>query len=213
VLLIPNRSRGALASAGVRAAVEGALDRSRLERVGVVPSARLASSLPAWQHAGADSARASGPLRILAASDDPFERRVADALAAQLDAHGFTVQVVAGARRELSERIRGGAWDLRLTTVLAPLGGDRPLVAAAFAATGQLERARALAERTLRGSADAGSADVAAWVLGGRAHGLYHRATLHGVAFDRLGRLRLEALFRPREVLGLRSPAKQGGRP
>ena len=42
----------------------------------------LAPNLPAWQHTGAATARASGPLRILVAADDPFERRVADALAA-----------------------------------------------------------------------------------------------------------------------------------
>ena len=48
---------------------------------------------------------------------------------------------------------------------------------------------------------DPGSADVAAWVLGGRDHGVRHRATLLGVGFDALGRLRLDALYRPREVL------------
>ncbi|MCA9576810.1 MAG: hypothetical protein R3B40_11940 [Polyangiales bacterium] len=208
VLLIPNRSRGALASAAVRAAVEGALDRARLERVGVVPGAQLGVSLPAWQHPGAASARAGGPLRILVAAEDPFERRVADALAAQLDARGFTVQVVGVGRRELAERVRGGVWELRLATLFPPLSGDRPLVAAAFAATGQNERARALAERTLRGDTDARSVDVAAWVLGGRQQVLYHRATLHGASFDALGRLRLDALHRPREVLGAGAPSK-----
>jgi hypothetical protein len=79
VLLIPNRAGGALASAAVRAAVEGALDRPRLERVGMALGARLAPNLPAWQHQGAGTARASGPLRILVAAEDPFERRVADA--------------------------------------------------------------------------------------------------------------------------------------
>ncbi|MCA9535109.1 MAG: hypothetical protein KC593_15565 [Myxococcales bacterium] len=212
VLLIPNRSGGALASAAVRAAVEGALDRARLERVGVVPGAQLADGLPAWRHPGADAARAGGPLRILTSADDPFERRVADALAAQLDARGFAVQVVSSSRAELPERVRGGVWDLRLTTLLAPLPGERALTAAAFAATGQLERARALAERSLRGARDPGSADVAAWILGGRDHGLHHRATLHGVGFDALGRLRLDALYRPREVLGGAAAGKPGGR-
>lgn len=211
VLLIPNRAGGALASAAVRAAVEGALDRARLERVGVVPGASLAPNLPAWQHTGAATARASGPLRILVAADDPFERRVADALAAQLDPRGFRVEVVSvNSRRELAERVRGGVWDLRLATLLTPLATDRALTAAAFAATGQLERARELAERGLRTGGDPRSADVAAWVLGGREHGVQHRATLLGVGFDALGRLRLDSLFRPREVLPDRAGGKAG---
>ncbi len=201
VLLIPNRAGGALASTAVRAAVEGALDRARLERVGVVPGARLGPNLPAWQHQGAATARASGPLRILVAAEDPFERRVADALAAQLDPRGFRVEVVVSGRRELADRVRRGVWDLRLATLLTPLTSDRAITAAAFAATGQLERARDLAERGLRVGSDPGSADVAAWVLGGRDHGVRHRATLLGVGFDALGRLRLDALYRPREVL------------
>jgi hypothetical protein len=58
-----------------------------------------------------------------------------------------------------------------------------------------------LAERGLRVGSDPGSSDVAAWVLGGRDHGVRHRNTLLGVGFDPLGRLRLDALYRPREVL------------
>ena len=87
------------------------------------------------------------------------------------------------------------------------------ITAAAFAATGQLERARDLAERGLRTGGDPGSADVAAWVLGGRDHGVQHRATLLGVDFDAFGRLRLDALFRPREVLPERGAGKSGEAP
>ena len=102
----------------------------------------------------------------------------------------------------MSRTVRSGDWDLRLATISPILPGRWGLAASAFAATGQLSRAQELARRGLAVSrAVAASPEVAAWVLGRRVHRVHYRHTVHGVAFDRLGRLRLDALYRPREVI------------
>lgn len=202
VLLIPNRARGLLANAGARAAVEGAVDRERLARVGLDGTSTLGVDLHAWSHDGSHHAHGSGLLRFVVRAGDVFELRLADALAAQLDERGFRVEVRPLGVRAYRAALRTGGWELRLHTLLPILPGRVGLTAAAFAATGQRSRAEALAARGLQlRRAQAASANVAAWILGRRAQRVHHRRTLLGVSFDALGRLRLDALHRPREVL------------
>ena len=209
VLLVPNRARGALASDTVRAALEGVLDRARLRRVGIEPSESLGPELRPWRHDGRAGARAARRVRILIRDGDTFERRMAEALAAQLDAAGFRVRVRAEAPARYAAVMQRGDWELRLTSFFSPIPTGRALVAQAFASTGQNGRARALARSELRSGRDTGSEDVAAWVLGRRVVSAYAQRTVHGLRFGRDGRLRLEEIFRPREIIR-RTPPRAG---
>lgn len=187
VLLVPNRAAGPLLEDATWFALARAIDRRRLERVGLAASARLASGLPAPRTSAGRRPRERMRLRMAVPAGDPFAGRLAEALAGILDEAGFALAV----ERVAPEALARGDADLRIETIAPPLPGPTPLAAAALAATGDDRAARALAAGDL-GDASAAAAAAQALrsvVLGHRRDVLYHRADLLGVRFDALGRL------------------------
>jgi hypothetical protein len=196
VLLVPNRSRGALRDASLWGHVASRIDRRRLERVGLRASSTLGTGLPA---AGLGSARRPSSrtsLRMIVRAGDPFEIGLAEALAGILDEASIALRVEALPASRYDAAVAAGGWDLRAVTVVPPLPGPTPLAGAALAAAGQLDRARSLAARLT--DAEAGTAaarGLDALVLGHRTPVLSHPTTIHGVRFDPLGVLDLGEMY------------------
>ena len=200
VLLVPNRSRGALRDASLWGHVASRIDRRRLERVGLRAGSTLGDGLPA---AGLGSARRPSSrtsLRMIARAGDPFEIALAEALAGILDEASIALRVEAVPASRYETAVSSGAWDLRAVTVVPPLPGPTPLAGAALAAVGQADRARSLATRLTDVEAGAAAArQLDALVLGHRAPVLSHPTTLLGVRFDPLGRLVFGDMYLDRE--------------
>lgn len=190
VLLVPNRAR-ALRDDDAWGGVASAIDRARLERVGLVARRSLGAGLPAPRLPRGRAPRGAR-LRMIVRDDRPFERRVGEALAGMLDERGIALQVDRLSPDRLDATVARGDWDLRIALVRPPLPGRGPLVGAALAAAGQTDRARRLATQL-------GDAEVAAeaarqldvLVLGQERLLLHHRADLRGFGFDGMGRLTL----------------------
>ena len=200
VLLVPNRSRGALRDASLWGHVASRIDRRRLERVGLRASSTLGAGLPA---AGLGSARrpsSRASLRMIVRAGDPFEVALGEALAGILDEASVTLRVEALPATRYDGAVSAGAWDLRAVTVVPPLPGPTSLAGAALAAAGQLDRARPLATRL--SDVEAGAAAARALdglVLGHRTPVLSHPTTILDVRFDSIGRLDLGRMHLGRE--------------
>jgi len=177
-------------------AVLGALDRGRLARAGLRPSTRLHPSLP-------EPARLTGSapsaLRILVEDGDVLQEQLSRVLSARFDELGWRLEIQRVPHDRWAVALRS-RWDLRIAQVVPGLPGPRALVAGAYAELGDTERAGAI----LRADDDAVAAAAEALgrrgaaVLGVRAMTLHHDATVRGVAFDPLGRLRFDDVFLPR---------------
>lgn len=189
-LLVPNRAR-ALRDDAAWGGIVSAIDRQRLARVGLVPRRSLTPGLPASQ-LPSGTARRGTSLRMLVREDRALELRIAEAIAGMLDEHGVRLRVErVGASRYRSD-VASGRWDLRLALVRPPLPGRGPMVGAALAATGQIDRARALVSRLGRADvANRTARQLDAMVLGHERIVLHHRADLRGLRIDPLGRLTL----------------------
>ncbi len=196
VLLVPNRAAGPLHDGAVWAAVAHAIDRHRLERIGLSASTTLGPSLPAPALSAPTPHVSRGlSLHMPVRTGDAFAGRLAEALAGLLDEAGIALTVDHLTPDAYRAELRASRWDLRIATVMPPLPGPTALVAAAFAATGQDDEARALASTGLTDPATgrAAAPRLAALVLGRRRDTIYHRADLQ-VTFDALGRLDLPDL-------------------
>lgn len=197
-LLVPNRARG-LRDDDAWGAVAAALDRRRLARVGLVPRRTLASGLPRPTIPRAGRIRRGIELRLPVHAERPFELRLAEAVAGMLDERGIRLSVDRLNESRYAQAIGRGQWDLRLAMVRPPLPGRGPMVGAALAAAGQLDRARQLATELTDVEVAASNArrlDCA--VLGFQRLVLHHRADLVGVRIDARGRLGLADLSRAR---------------
>lgn len=193
VLLVPNREGGALADRGLLAAVDAAIDRERLSRLGIATGRALGSRMPAPALPRARPPTGRLAVRLLVHRDDPFEVALADALVAMLDSAGFALRVEAVAQERYAVTLRGGRWDLRIATVTPPLPGRTAMLGAAFAAAGQTGEAEAIARLPNLvdpRDGDAAAPRLAALVLGRRRDALFHGRRLLGVrSFDGAGRL------------------------
>ncbi|MBX3269864.1 MAG: hypothetical protein KF729_06365 [Sandaracinaceae bacterium] len=192
-ILVPNRAR-ALQSEAAWGAVVAAVDRSRLARVGLVARRALSPGLPA-PRLPATGSQSGLRLSMPARADRPREVAAAEAIAGMLDGRGIHLTVEPLGAEAYARTIARSQWDLRIARVRPPLPGRGPMAAAALAAAGQLDRARALAPAL--GQPDVGNdaaASLDAMVLGHERVVLYHRADLRGLAIDGLGRLRLADL-------------------
>ncbi|MFK7987093.1 MAG: ABC transporter substrate-binding protein [Sandaracinaceae bacterium] len=209
VILVPNRAR-ALSSDGAWGTVARAIDRRRLERLGLVARDSLSGALPAPTLPRA-SGRVGLRLRLPVRVSRPNEQRIAEALAGMLDERGVRLEVSPVPDDLYASVIGDGEWDLRIAFVRAPLPGVGPLAGEALAAAGQLDRARTLATTLSRREV---AADVArglgAVVLGHERVVLHHRADLSAVTFDHLGRLALADLMFARRPAALRDPQGAG---
>lgn len=206
VLLVPNRARGPLQDAGLWGLVARAIDRRRLERVGIVASDALAPGLPAPELPAARSASNNASLRMPVPIGDVLAERLAEALAGVLDERGVRLRVEPLGVDRYQATVDAGAWDLRTETVVAPLPGAGAITGAALAAVGQGPAAAALVRAGGLGepaAAASGSRALGAIVLGRRRETLYHRADLQGVAFDALGRLSLADVHYARPAVRL----------
>lgn len=202
VLLVPNRSRGALRRRALWEAVASRVDRRRLERVGLRPSASLVPGLPPPRIGTAPRPATRQTLLLPVRDGDAFEEALAEALAGVLDEANVTLRVEALPPSRYGAVVASGRWDLRLATVVPPLPGPTPVVGAALATTGQLDLARSLAVRLDDATSGAAAAQrLEALVLGHRAPVLSHPASLQNVRFDALGRLELGELAMSREAL------------
>ena len=207
VLLVPNRARGPLQDAGLWGLVARAIDRRRLERVGLVASDTLAPALPPPEVPAARSAAQGRPsLRMPIPVGDGLAERLAEALAGVLDERGVALRVEPLALDRYQSAIGSGAWDLRVETVVGPLPGAGAITGAALAAVGQGTAAAALVRAgglVDAAQAASGARALAAIVLGRRRETLYHRADLAGVGFDPLGRLWLADMHYARPAVRL----------
>lgn len=190
ILLVPNRTR-ALREDSVWGGVVAAIDRRRLERVGLAPRRTLGDGLPAPALPRATPTRGLS-LSMIVRRSVARELRLAEALAGMLDERGVRLQVELLSDARYESTVNRGHWDLRIVAVRPPMPGQGALAGAALAAAGQVDHARTL------GSALGDSAAVAraarrldAMVLGHERIVLHHRADLAGLRFDSLGRLAL----------------------
>ncbi len=196
-LLVPNRAR-VLRDDGAWGAVARGVDRRRLERAGLVPRRTLSGALPEPTLPGAGATRDLS-LRLLVHDGRPLEGRIAEALAGTLDERGVRVSVERLSEARYDAEVLRGRWDLRLAVVRPPLPGRGPMVGAAFAAAGQIDRARELtASLADPDAATAAARDLGCVVLGHQRVSLHHRADLVGLRIDELGRLDLPAIARAR---------------
>ncbi|MGE3629653.1 MAG: hypothetical protein AB7P00_07050 [Sandaracinaceae bacterium] len=189
-LMVPNRAR-ALRDDGEWVAVARAIDRRRLERVGIAPRASLLEGLPE-PHLPSASPRAGGQLVMPVHADRPVEVRLAEAVAGMLDERGIHLAVERLSEARYDALIARGQWDLRLSAVRPPLPGRSAMVAAALAAAGQLDRARALAG--VLGESDQASDEartMSCVVLGYERIVLHYDANVVGLELDLRGRLSL----------------------
>jgi hypothetical protein len=116
-----------------------------------------------------------------------------------LDEAGATVQVIAVPPDRFAAAVTAGAWDLRVAQIIAPTPDPIAVLAAALAAIGQIDSARALAHpRALfdpqLAAAAAARFPIPALLLGRRREVIHHRADLRNLAFDALGRANLADL-------------------
>lgn len=188
ILLVPNRTR-ALRSDALWGSVAAAVDRRRLERIGLEPDASLAPALPAPALPGAGPLRAIR-LRMPVRAGQPFESRLAEAIAGMLDEHRIRLAVDRVPAERYEATVARGEWDLRLALVRPPLPGLDALVATALAKSGHPDRARRLAEGDSPGIAGA-ARNLGAMVLGRERIVLHHRADLRGLSIDERGRISL----------------------
>ncbi len=194
ILLVPNRTR-ALRDTRLLGGLFAAVDRGRLERVGLTPSASLGADLPAPELPPPAPLPHGTRLSMLVRADSPFEARLGEAMAGLLDEHGvrLAVERVADARYEAA--VARGDWDLRLALARPPLPLRGARVGAALAAAGQLDRARRMALSLDDAEAAARAArSLGAMVIGHERIVLHHRADLVDLRFDVLGRLDLADL-------------------
>lgn len=195
VLLVRN-PRGALSADVAWGALAGAVDRERLERVGLSASDRLQRALPAAEVPGGRRPATRVTLRMPVVEGDGFSIRLAEALAGIADEAGFAIVVTPLSRQGHGAALAAGDWDLRTVTVSPPLPGRPALVTAALVAAGQADDARDF----LRGwrfdtaTTAAAALRLRALVLGHRRERLFHRSDLLGLGFDRNGNLRLRDL-------------------
>jgi ABC-type transport system substrate-binding protein len=197
VMLVPS---GRLRSDdGALGRIARAIDRRRLERVGLVASATLGAGLPAVPTPAAAAAPSS--VRMPVVAGDGFSIALAEALAGQLDEAGITLRIEPLDLRRYAAAVGAGRYDLRVATVLPPLPGPTALAGAALAEAGHESEARALVAAGRLDDPARGAAAMARLrviVLGHRRIALSHRADLAGVRFDARGRLDLAGLSLPR---------------
>jgi hypothetical protein len=194
VLLVPNRAR-VLRDDGGWGGVVAAVDRRRLEHVGLTPQRSLGEGLPAPDLPSRNALSRGLTLRVLAQSGHPMESRLAEVLAGMLDERGVRLVVEHVTPSDYPAAVERGGWDLRFARVHAPLPGRGALVGAALASAGQLDRARRMAAALDDAAAVATEArGLGAMVLGHERVVLHHRADLAGVELDAAGRLRLADL-------------------
>src|SRR5690606_30517088 len=134
-------------------------------------------------------------LVMLARADQALETRLSEAIAGLLDERGVRLTVERVPSERYDAAVQRGAWDLRLALVRPPLPGRGPLVGAALAAAGQIDRARriALALDDTEATAEA-ARTLGAMILGHERVVLHHRADLSGLELDALGRVPLADL-------------------
>ncbi len=192
-ILVPNRAR-ALADDEAWGGVVASIDRERLERVGLAPRRALGAGLPAPRLPTA-APRRGLRLAMPVRTDRPRELLAAEALAGMLDERGIHLTVERLSPEHCERQIARSQWDLRLARVSPPLPGPGPLAAAALAAAGQLDRARALAPALEQVDLARDAAEsLGAMVLGQERIVLHHRADLRQLRLDALGRLSLADL-------------------
>ncbi len=191
ILLVPNRAR-ALRDDGLLGGLVAAVDRQRLERVGLTAAATLGAGLPAPELPRGAPLPRGVRLKMLVRAESALEARLAEAIAGLLDERGARLAVERVPPERYDAAAARGDWDLRLAAVRAPLPGAGALVGAALAAAGQTDRARrvVLALDDAEASAQA-ARTLGAMVLGHERVVLHHRADLLGVELDELGRLPL----------------------
>ena len=211
VLLVPNPGRRA-ARDGWQA-VNRIVDRHRLARVGLQPSASLLPDLPESGLVSNPGSSQTVEQTILIRSGDRFTEELVGAIAALFDAAGATLRVVRVASEQWAAAIHRGRWDLRLVELSPSLpsttaAGRAAVVASAYAAVGRSDIAAALWSQACRTGGEASSRAAAlanaarelpGRVLGMRQLELFVDAQVRGSSFDELGRLRLGALHLPRE--------------
>jgi len=198
-ILVPNRAR-TLRDGAAWGGVIASIDRGRLARVGLVPRRILAPGLPAPQ-LPTGSAPPGTSLRMVVREHRELELRVAESIAGMLDEHGIRLQVERVSAARYPAEVSRGQWDLRLASVRPPLPGRGPMVGAALASAGQLDRARAFAAQMWQPEvANQSARELDVMVLGHERVELHHRADLRGLRVDSLGRLTLaDASFARRE--------------
>ncbi len=161
--------------------IDGLLDRRRLARVGLAPSAELR---PGHRPQGGARGTIPNPLRIQVDEHDILQVELLRAIRAQLDARRVTVDQVA----------RGESADLRIARVVSPLLDDD----AAWIASASLQaRNRELAESAMvPGIADAElqriSQSLPMIVLGRAQIEMHYRRSIRGLRVDAMGRLRFD---------------------
>lgn len=194
VLLVPNRAR-ALRDDALFGGVAATIDRRRLERVGLTPHRSLGAGLPAPDLPEPRPLARGTRLVMLARADQALETRLSEAIAGLLDERGVRLTVERVPSERYDAAVQRGAWDLRLALVRPPLPGRGPLVGAALAAAGQIDRARriALALDDTEATAEA-ARTLGAMILGHERVVLHHRADLSGLELDALGRVPLADL-------------------
>jgi len=202
VLLVPGRS-GVLRDEALWSGVARAIDRRRLERVGIAPTPSLAPGLSPPRLGAGRRPSSRTTLRMPVVAGDGFQVALAEALAGPLDEAGYELRVDQLTPERYANAVARGGFDLRIVTVVPPLPGATAIMGAALAETGQIREALSLSrDASLRDPA-AGAAlapRLRALVLGRRRAVVSHRADLAGLHFDALGRLDLPSLSLPREA-------------
>ncbi len=172
------------------AALDRAIDRRRLARVGLVPTDALAPGVPTARLTGTAP---TGPLRLVVRADDQFQRALASALDARFDEEGWDLEVAALEASRYARALSAGTWDLRVVQAPPALPDPVSRVASVLVAVGDGGgAARVLSEGTA-GLAHAGRS-LRAILLGRRDLQLHAVGSLRGASFDVLGRLRFERL-------------------